>query len=134
MYGENTKYHSNPYIQGTTVPCDTQTITTHKIMVSGIFIVHVHVALYVHVCTYVVHTCCTVCLCYDTELFHTCSVIKICVQTLCLISPYIYTGCHTPLPYTCSCIIAIDSTCICSESSDTCIYYNYRCPALSPCA
>jgi hypothetical protein len=23
MYGENTKYHSNPYIQGTTVPCDT---------------------------------------------------------------------------------------------------------------
>ena len=22
MYGENTKYHSNPYIQGTTVPCD----------------------------------------------------------------------------------------------------------------
>ena len=23
MYGENTKYHVNPYIQGTTVPCDT---------------------------------------------------------------------------------------------------------------
>ena len=23
MYGENTKYHGNPYIQGTTVPCDT---------------------------------------------------------------------------------------------------------------
>ena len=22
MYGGNTKYHSNPYIQGTTVPCD----------------------------------------------------------------------------------------------------------------
>ena len=22
MYGENTKHHSNPYIQGTTVPCD----------------------------------------------------------------------------------------------------------------
>ena len=22
MYGENTKYHSNSYIQGTTVPCD----------------------------------------------------------------------------------------------------------------
>ena len=22
MYGQNTKYHSNPYIQGTTVPCD----------------------------------------------------------------------------------------------------------------
>ena len=24
MYGENTKYHVNPYIQGTTVPCDTE--------------------------------------------------------------------------------------------------------------
>ena len=24
MYGENTKYHGNPYIQGTTVPCDKQ--------------------------------------------------------------------------------------------------------------
>ena len=23
MYGENRKHHSNPYIQGTTVPCDT---------------------------------------------------------------------------------------------------------------
>ena len=23
MYGGNTKYHVNPYIQGTTVPCDT---------------------------------------------------------------------------------------------------------------
>ena len=22
MYGGNTKYHSNPYTQGTTVPCD----------------------------------------------------------------------------------------------------------------
>ena len=22
LYGGNTKYHSNPYIQGTTVPCD----------------------------------------------------------------------------------------------------------------
>ena len=25
-YGENTKYHSNPYIQGTTVPCDGTTV------------------------------------------------------------------------------------------------------------
>ena len=25
MYGGNTKYHSNPYIQGTTVPCDVLT-------------------------------------------------------------------------------------------------------------
>ena len=25
MYGENTKYHGNPYIQGTTVPCDRST-------------------------------------------------------------------------------------------------------------
>ena len=28
MYGENTKHHSNPYIQGTTVPCDSA--CTHK--------------------------------------------------------------------------------------------------------
>ena len=27
MYGENTKYHVNPYIQGTTVPCDIQGTT-----------------------------------------------------------------------------------------------------------
>ena len=28
MYGENTKYHGNPYIQGTTVPCDVHAYIT----------------------------------------------------------------------------------------------------------
>ena len=27
MYGGNTNYHGNPYIQGTTVPCDTYIYT-----------------------------------------------------------------------------------------------------------
>ena len=29
MYGENTKYHVNPYIQGTTVPCDNKLLHLH---------------------------------------------------------------------------------------------------------
>ena len=28
MYGGNTKYHVNPYIQGTTVPCDITVVFT----------------------------------------------------------------------------------------------------------
>ena len=35
MYGGNTNYHVNPYIQGTTVPCDNVPIATYVYHISG---------------------------------------------------------------------------------------------------
>ena len=36
MYGGNTKYHGNPYIQGTTVPCDIEQLDLEEDTTEGI--------------------------------------------------------------------------------------------------
>ena len=47
MYGENTKYHSNPYIQGTTVPCDIcPFLSTLSVVASRISICVLYVGLW----------------------------------------------------------------------------------------
>ena len=46
MYGENTKYHSNPYIQGTTVPCDTH-VNREMGYVSSYYIMYVCFTYYI---------------------------------------------------------------------------------------
>ena len=43
MYGENTKYNSNPYIQGTTVPCDE---LGWLYVMGALFLRNLHVCIY----------------------------------------------------------------------------------------
>ena len=39
MYGGNTKYHVNPYIQGTTVPCEnTMSIPIYRVLLYPVII------------------------------------------------------------------------------------------------